>query len=134
MKLFLWVSALILWAALIVGGLTLVGVGLDLTLVFKPTGDALRGVRVGKLLILAGSASVIAAAFWGWRMRIPIWVCAFVAAPAVLTGGLSLLLGDSLLPQLSALGTFPAAGAGLIFGLILARPLMRAGLPHGVPN
>jgi hypothetical protein len=65
-------------------------------------------------------------------MHTPIWACALVATPAILVGGLTLFFGSSLLPHLSALVAFPIALAGLICGLVLARPLLRLG-PTG-PN
>jgi len=123
----LWVAVLVSWSALIVVGLAVMGIGLNQTWYFEPTGEALEDARVGNLLILAGSVALVAAAGWARWMHTPIWACALVAAPAILVGGLSLLFENSLFPQLSALVAFPVALAGVICGLILARPLRLAG-------
>ncbi|TFD64398.1 hypothetical protein [Cryobacterium ruanii] len=123
----LWVAVLVSRSALIVGGLSLIGIGLNQTWYFEPTGEALEDARVGRLLILAGAVALIAAAGWARWMHTPIWACILVAAPAALVGGLSLLFENSLFPQLSALVAFPVALAGLISGIVLARPLLRAG-------
>ena len=126
-RLSLWVAALVAWSALILVGLVLLGTGLDRTFFFEPTGGALERDRVGKNLILVGSVALFAAAVWARSMHAPIWSCALVAAPAVLVGGLTLFFGGSLFPHLSALVAFPVALAGLVCGLVLARPLLRAG-------
>lgn len=123
----LWVAVLVSWSALSVVGLALIGIGLNQTWYFEPTGEALEDARVGRLLILAGSVALIAAAGWTQWMYTPIWACILVAAPAILVGGLSLLFENSLFPQLSALVAFPVALAGVISGIVLARPLLRAG-------
>ena len=123
-RLLLWVAALVAWSAFILVGLVLLGTGLDRTFL---TGGALESARVGKTLILVGSVALVGAAVWARLMHAPIWSCALVAAPAVLVGGLTLFFGGSLFPHLSALVTFPVALAGLVCGLVLARPLLRAG-------
>lgn len=123
----IWVAVLVSWSALIGVGLALIGIGLNQTWYFEPTGEALEDARVGRLLILSGSVALIAAAGWARWMHTPIWACILVAAPAILAGGLSLLFENSLFPQLSALVAFPVALAGLIGGIVLARPLLRAG-------
>ena len=126
----IWVAVLVSWSALIGVGLALIGIGLNQTWYFEPTGEALEDARVGRLLILSGSVALIAAAGWARWMHTPIWACSLVAAPAVLAGGLSLLFENSLFPQLSALVAFPVALAGVIGGIVLARPLLRA---HSAP-
>lgn len=126
-RLLLWVAALVAWSALILGGLVLLGAGLDRTFFFEPTSEALERDRVGKILILVGSVALVAAAVWARLMHAPIWTCALVSTPAVLVGGLTLFFGSSLFPHLSALATFPVALAGLVCGLVLTRPLLRAG-------
>ena len=126
-RLLLWAIALGAWSALIVVGLLLFGTGLDKTFIFEPTGEALERDRVGKILIFLGSVALFLAAVWARLMHTPIWACALVATPAILVGGLTLFFGSSLLPHLSALVAFPAALAGLICGLVLARPLLRLG-------
>lgn len=121
----MWAGLLVAWFALVVVGLALLGIGLDKTFWFEPTGEALAGDRVGNLLILAGSVAVFAAAAWARWLHTPTWVCVLVATPAVLIGGLTVLSGNSLLPHLSALVGLPVGLAGLISGLMLARPFPR---------
>ena len=124
----LWVVILIVWSALIAAGLTLLSIGLGQTGYFEPTGEALERARVGRLFILAGSVVLLGAAGWARWMFTPIWVCILVTAPAILVGGLTLLFENSLFPHLSVLVAFPAALAGLIGVLILARPMVRSEL------
>jgi len=121
----MWAGILIAWFALVVVGLALLGTGLEKTFWFEPTSEALAGDRVGNLLILAGSVAIFAAAAWARWMHTPTWVCILVATPAVLIGGLTVLAGNTGLPHLSALVGFPVGVAGLISGLMLARPFPR---------
>jgi len=121
----MWAGLLIAWFALVVVGLALLGIGLDKTFWFEPTGEALAGDRVGNRLILAGSVAIFAATAWARWLHTPTWVCVLVATPAVLIGGLTVLSGNSLLPHLSALVGLPVGVAGLISGLVLARPFPR---------
>ena len=102
-----WAVLLITWAVLGVIGLILLGKGVGQTWYFEPTEEALERARVGDLLIFAGSVTTFAAAGWSRWMHTPIWACALVAAPAFLIGGLTLLFGGSLFPQLAALVAFP---------------------------
>ena len=90
---------------------------------FEPTAEALEGARVGDLLIFAGSVTILAAAVLARWMRTPTLACVLVAVPAFLIGGLTLLVGESLLPQLAPLVALPVGLAGLISTLILAKPL-----------
>lgn len=122
----LWVGLLVAWSALIVIGVALMYTGLDKTGYFEPTTEAILSDRVGKRQIYAASAALLVAAGWARMMRTPIWACILVASPAVLVGGLTLVFDNSLFPHLAALVTFPVAVAGLVCGLILARPLARA--------
>ncbi|TFB63584.1 hypothetical protein E3N86_04470 [Cryobacterium sp. Hz7] len=121
----LWLGLLVVWSALIAVGITVMYTGLRKAGYFEPTEEALELARVGKLQIYAGSAALVVAAGWARMMLTPIWACILVASPAVLVGGLTLAIDNSLLPHLAALVTFPMAVAGLISGLILARPLGR---------
>lgn len=121
----LWVGLLVAWSALIAVGIALMYTGLRETGYFEPTPEALDSARVGKLQIYAGSVALLVAAGWARMMLTPIWACILVVSPAVLVGGLTLAIDNSLLPDLAALVTFPVAVAGLISGLILARPLGR---------
>lgn len=58
-------------------------------------------------------------------MRVPLWACILVAVPAALVGGLTLVAGATLIPELSYLLAVPSAAAALISVLILARPIRR---------
>lgn len=123
-----WAGLLITWSVLGVTGLILLGKGLGQTGYFEPTEEALDRARVGDLLIFAGSVTTFAAAGWARWMHTPNWACVLVAAPAFLIGGLTLLFGGSLFPQLAALVAFPVGLAGLISGLTLARPPVMLGI------
>lgn len=120
-----WVGLLVAWSALIAVGLALMYTGLRKTGYFEPTAEALELARIGKLQIYAASVALLAAATWARMMLTPIWACILVASPALLVGGITLAIDNSLLPDLAAVVTFPVAVAGLICGLILARPLDR---------
>ena len=124
-----WAGLFITWSALLVIGLILLGKGVGQTGYFEPTAEALERARVGDLLIFAGSVTTFAAAGWARWMHTPNWACVLVAAPAFLIGGLTLLYGGSLLPQLAALVAFPVGLGGLISGLTLARPPVMLGIP-----
>ena len=126
-RLLLCGAAVVAWSALILVGPVLLGAGLDKTFFFEPTGEALERDRVGNVFILVGSVALAAAAGWARLMHAPIWTCSLIATPAVLVGGLTWFFGGSLLPYLSALAAFPIALAGLVCGLVLSRPLLRAG-------
>lgn len=106
------------WAALVVLGLALLAIGLGRTAYFEPTDEALQRARSGTSLILAGSLLLMAAAAWSHVLRIPGWVAVASASPAVLCGGFTLLAGESLFPQLSALLAYPLALAALVTGLL----------------
>jgi len=121
----MWAGLLIAWFAVVVVGLALLVIGLDKTFWFEPTGEAIAGDRVGNLLILAGSVTIFATAAWARWLHTPTWVCVLVVAPAVLIGGLTIVAGNSLLPHFSALVGLPVGVAGLITGLMLARPFPR---------
>lgn len=128
----LWAGILVVWTALIVMGLILLGAGLWQTGYFEPTGEALARDRAGRNLVFLGSITILAAAGAARWMHTPVWACILVATPAILVGGLTLVFYNSYLPHLSALVTFPIGLAGLISGLILARPLLRIRTMH--PN
>lgn len=121
----LWAATLIAWSALVLGGLVLLGRGVQRTGYFEPTAEALERARGGDLLIFAGLVTTFAAAGWARWMHTPIWACVLLATPAVLIGGVTLLYGGSVFLELSLLVLFPVGLGGLISGLILARPLCR---------
>jgi hypothetical protein len=126
----LWLGLLVAWSALIMVGIALMYTGLDKTGYFEPTRDAILADRVGKLQIYAASVALLVAAGWARMMLTPVWACILVASPAVLVGGLTLVFENSWFPHIAALVTFPLAVAGLIGGLVLARPLRRLGAAH----
>ncbi|MHA7263954.1 hypothetical protein ACX80W_12210 [Arthrobacter sp. TMN-37] len=74
--------------------------------------DFEKDARVGNLYILGGSAASLAAAVWSYLRGHPHWVTAFVAAPAVVVGGIALLAPHSTLRQVGALTALPAALGG----------------------
>ena len=119
-------GVLVLWSAVIVLGLVLMGSGVGSTVYFEPTGEALAEARTGDLLILAGSVCLLLCAAWGRYMKVPLWACMLVAVPSVLVGGLTLLWGSSLFPELSYLVAIPVAATGVIGGLVLATPFRPA--------
>ena len=128
----LWAAILVVWTTLIIVGLILLGAGLWQTGYIEPTGEALDRHRAGRNLIFLGSITILAAAGAARWMYTPVWACILVATPAILVGGLTLVFYNSYFPHLSALVAFPIEVAGLISGLILARPLLRIRTTH--PN
>ena len=60
----LWPATLIAWSALVLGGLVLLGRGVQRTGYFEPTAEALERARGGDLLIFAGLVTTFAAAGW----------------------------------------------------------------------
>jgi peptidoglycan/LPS O-acetylase OafA/YrhL len=126
----LWAGILVAWTAFIVMGLILLGAGLWQTGYIEPTGEALARDRAGRNLIFLGSITILAAAGAARWMHTPVWACILVAVPAILVGGLTLVFYNSYFPHLSALVAFPIGVAGLISGLILARPLLRTRAAH----
>lgn len=83
--------------------------------------NAFERDRTGNTLILLGVVLAVAAAGWSRFRRDPLWATLTVATPAVVIGGLNLMLGDSLLPHLAALVSVPARVAGIIGGLVSHR-------------
>lgn len=115
-------GVLVLWSAVIVLGLVIMGFGVSSTVYFEATAEALAEARTGDLLILAGSVCLLFGAAWARYLNVPLWACILVAVPSVLVGGLTLLWGSSLFPELSYLIAVPVAATGIIAGLVLARP------------
>ncbi|TFD30377.1 hypothetical protein E3T40_15405 [Cryobacterium sp. TMT1-19] len=120
-----WAGILALWSALVVSCTVLLGRGAYMTMYFAASEEALAEARTGNLLILGSSLGLFLAALWARRMRAPLWACILVAVPAALVGGLTLLAGRRLFPELSYLLAVPIAAAALISVLILARPIRR---------
>lgn len=109
----------LLWALLIIVSVVLMVMGLWRTtfFIYAPEPALIERSRVGGLYILAGSAASLGAAVWSIVRRSPLWVAAFVAAPAVLVGGAELVDPNSLIRHLAAIVAFPFAFAGLDSGL-----------------
>lgn len=112
-------TARLLLAAIGLAALGCLGVGLTKTVYFARTATALSNARTGGLLILVGCTVLLAVALVV-RGSAPTWVSVTVALPAVLCGGLTLLAGGTLLPQLVALPAMALALAGLV-GLVLGQ-------------
>lgn len=79
---------------------------------YHPVPGLEEDARVGSLYILGGSAASLAAAVWSFLRGHPHWVTACVAAPALVVGGVALVLPHSMLRQLGALLALPGAVAG----------------------
>ncbi|MGQ1798924.1 hypothetical protein ACT4S5_17560 [Kocuria oceani] len=109
---------MLLWIALMVAALVLVVLGLERTLLWVSTPQLRQEARVGYLFIGIGSVLSMAAAVWSRRRRMPWWVSALVAAPAVLVGGTALAVPESLFPHIAAFLALPAALVGLIAGVV----------------
>lgn len=62
-------------------------------------------------------ASLVAAP-WSHFRRHRFWVTACVAAPAVVVGGVSLMMSNSLLPHVIGAVALPAAFMGLVGGIL----------------
>ncbi|MBE4719890.1 hypothetical protein DAD99_17620 [Pseudarthrobacter sp. AB1] len=87
--------------------------------IYTPVPEFIERLRVGRLLILAGSAISLAAAIWSQVRGNPLWVTICVASPAVLVGMATMIMTPpSLIPQITGLIALPAALAGLIGGLL----------------
>ena len=121
-----WVGT-VLWALLVVASITLMSIGLLRAMFFgfTPEPALVEDARVGGLFILAGAVASLGAAVWSVLRGDPRWVTAFVAAPAVLVGGIALFAPYSLLRHFAAVAAFPLALAGLFGGLPRKSPRAR---------
>jgi hypothetical protein len=111
----------ILWSILIVASVVLMATGLWRSFFiggYHPVPGLEEDARVGSLYLLAGSAASLAAAVWSFLRGHPHWVTACVAAPAIVVGGVALVLPVSNLRQLVSLLALPGAVAGMIGGLV----------------
>lgn len=111
------ITGRLLVASVVLLGLFLTGSGLAKTVFFERTPDAVSGERTGSALLLVGCLALLASAATVYGTG-PRWAAPAIAAPAVVCGGLALLAGDTLLPQIVALPTFPTAAAGAV-GVVL---------------
>jgi hypothetical protein len=116
-----WRGRALPWAALVVVSIVLTGIALERTafFVYAPVPELIERLRVGRLFMLAGSATSLAAAIWSQVRGNRLWVTICVAAPAVLAGmAMMIMTPPSLTPQIAGLIALPAALAGLIGGLL----------------
>jgi hypothetical protein len=114
-----WFGA-ILWSILVIVSVVLMATGLwrsFFILGYHPVPGLEEDAQVGSLYIFCGSAVSLTAAVWSFLRGHPHWVTACVAAPAIVVGGIALMLPHSILRQLGALLALPAAVAGMIGGL-----------------
>lgn len=115
-----WPGA-ILWSILVVASIVLMVTGLWRSFFiagYHPVPGLEEDARVGSLYILGGSAASLAAAVWSFLRGHPHWVTAGVAAPAIVVGGVALVLPHSNLRQLVSLLALPGAVAGMIGGQV----------------
>ncbi|WP_193342538.1 hypothetical protein [Pseudarthrobacter sp. AB1] len=116
-----WRARSLPWAALVVVSIVVTVIALERTafFIYTPVPEFIERLRVGRLLILAGSAISLAAAIWSQVRGNPLWVTICVASPAVLVGMATMIMTPpSLIPQITGLIALPAALAGLIGGLL----------------
>jgi hypothetical protein len=116
-----WRGRSLPWAALVVVSIVLTGIALERTafFVYAPVPEFIERLRVGRLFMLAGSATSLAAAIWSQVRGNPLWVTICVATPAALVGLATMIVTPpSLTPQIAGLVALPAALAGLIGGLL----------------
>ena len=116
-----WRGRSLPWAALVFVTIVVTGIALERTafFVYTPGPEFIERLRVGRLLMLAGSAMSLAAAVWSQVRGNPLWVTLCVASPAALVGMATMIMTPpSLTPQIAGLIALPAALAGLIGGLL----------------
>ena len=116
-----WRGRSLPWAALVLVSIVVTGIALERTafFVYTPIPEFIERLRVGRLFMLAGSATSLAAAIWSQVRGNPLWVTICVAAPAALAGLATMIMTPpSLTPQLAGVIALPAALAGLVGGLL----------------
>lgn len=115
-----WRGRSLPWAVLVVVSIVVTGVALERTAFFITASDPefIERMRVGRLVMLAGSAASLAAAIWSQIRGNPLWVTICVASPAVLVGLATMMMTPpSITPLVVGVIALPAAFAGLIGGL-----------------
>jgi hypothetical protein len=106
---------------LVAVSIVVTGIALERTAFFISASDPefIERLRVGRLVMLAGSATSLAAAIWSQVRGHPLWVTICVASPAVLVGLATMMMTPpSLTPLVAGAVALPAAIAGLIGGLL----------------
>ncbi|WLQ04777.1 hypothetical protein [Arthrobacter oryzae] len=119
-----WRSRALPWAGLVGVSIILTAISLERTMLsaYEPVPEFVERLRVGRLLMLGGSAASIAAAVWSQIRQYPLWVTLCVAAPVALVGLATMITTPpSLMPQIIGLFALPAAVAGLIGGVTFKR-------------
>ncbi|WP_426226084.1 hypothetical protein [Pseudarthrobacter sp. DSP2-3-2b1] len=115
-----WRGRSLPWAVLVIVSIVVTCIALERMAFFITESDPefIERVRVGRLVMLAGSAASLAAAIWSQVRGNPLWVTICVASPAVLVGLATMMMTPpSLTPLVAGLVALPAAVAGLIGGL-----------------
>lgn len=112
----------LVWAAVVLAALYLMGDGLGRSFYIEPTEEALASARVGVAFVFSASVVLVAAAAGALRLGAPRWVGVAVAVPALLCGGLTVVAPETLLPLLSAALAYPVAVGGVLVGLFLRSP------------
>ena len=115
-----WRGRSLPWAVLVVASIVVTGIALERTAVFVYASDPefIERLRVGRLVMLAGSAMSLAAAIWSQVRGNPLWATICVASPAVLVGLATMMMTPpSITPLVVGVIALPAAFAGLIGGL-----------------
>jgi hypothetical protein len=102
------------WFLAVLVALYFVGVGLDHTFQFEPTGDALREEALGFRMIRAWSVALVCLAGYGWWRGAPPWAWLTVLLVPALCGGLSEVAPQTLLPHLAFLGAGPLTGLAAV--------------------
>lgn len=120
------VPARMAWAGAAAAGLILLCLGLGQKLYLGAVTDAFERDRLGNTFILAGAVLGLAAAGWSRYRGDPLWVTVMVAVPAVVIGGLNLVVGDSLPPHIAALAAVPLGVAGIIGGIVARTDRIRS--------
>jgi hypothetical protein len=116
-----WRKRSLPWAGMVIVSIILTGIALERTalFVYEPVPAFIERLRVGRLFMLAGSATSITAAVWSQIRGNPLWVTICVAAPAALAGLATMIMTPpSLTPQIAGLIALPTAVAGLIGGVL----------------
>lgn len=116
-----WRGRALPWAVLVAVSIVVTGVALERTAFFLSVSDPefIERLRVGRLVMLGGSATSLAAAVWSQVRGHPLWVTVCVASPAVLVGLATMMMTPpSLAPLVAGAVALPAAVAGLVGGLL----------------
>ena len=105
------------WLVVVLGSLWLLADGLAAGFYIENTSEALAEARAGARLVAVACLLLAAAAAYAVHDGRARWVTVGLLVPVVLCGGLTMLAGDSLLPQLSVVVAYPAALAAAAGGL-----------------